>query len=612
MLRHHRGIRSVQQKYGVTFLAEGDFQDLRGVVENAEDADDRRRIDGFAKSFVVEADVAAGDGRAEGGAGFGEAVDGFAELPHHFGFFGAAEIEAIRGGDGPRAAAGYVAGRFRDGVHGANARIQLAPAAVAVRGERERALDDSCLRILDAHHCGVARSGPGQSICAHAGVVLLGDPALGGNRGRRKQFQKVLREIRAFGGKGKPICCSLIPRRGRSDGPPVHRTLFRQRVRGNFRCDFPVVIDAGDAAFGDLADDDGIEAPLLEDGEDFVLATFFGDQQHALLGFAEHDFVRGHAGFALGNFGEVDFDAGAAAGSHFHGGTSEAGGAHVLNRHDRAGLHGFEAGFEQQLLHKGVADLHVRALLFRLFGEFRGGEERGTVDAVAACFRADVDHGIANAFGFGEKDFLLFGNAERKGVDERILRIARLEGDFAANRRDTKTVSVASDSANYAVEDAAVFRGFFFTGVLVCSDLAESQGIQDSDGARAHGENVAQYAADAGGGALEGLDVAGMIVRFNFESSDQAVADVDDARVFARALHDEFAARGQALQMDFAGFVGAVLTPHHAENAQLGDIRLAAENLFHARVFFGGEAVFGGNLWSDSNFGASGGHISFL
>ena len=140
-------------------------------------------------------------------------------------------------------------------------------------------------------------------------------------------------------------------------------------MRGNFRGDSAVVVYAGDAAFCNLADDDGIEAPLLEDGQDFVLAALLRHQQHALLGFAEHDFVRGHAGFALGNFGEIDLDAGAAAGSHFHGGTSEAGSAHVLNRHDRAGLHGFEAGFEQQLLHEGVTDLHVRALLFRLFGE---------------------------------------------------------------------------------------------------------------------------------------------------------------------------------------------------------------------------------------------------
>src|ERR1700687_3704769 len=134
MLRPYRGIRSVQEEYGVAFVAEGDFQDVRGVVENAKDADDRRRVDGFADGFVVEADVAAGDGRAEGGAGFGEAVDGFAELPHHFGLFGAAEVEAIGGGDGSRATGGYVAGGFGDGMHRAYAGIQLAPAAVAVGG----------------------------------------------------------------------------------------------------------------------------------------------------------------------------------------------------------------------------------------------------------------------------------------------------------------------------------------------------------------------------------------------------------------------------------------------------------------------------------------------
>src|SRR6266849_6000788 len=99
------------------------------------------------------------------------------------------------------------------------------------------------------------------------------------------------------------------------------------------------------------------------------------------------------------------------------------------------------------------------------------------MNSVAACSCADIDHGIADAFGFGEKDFFLFGKAERKSVDEGILRVARLKADFAANRRDTKTVSVASDSANYAVEDATVFRSVLLTAVLACGDLAESQGI---------------------------------------------------------------------------------------------------------------------------------------
>src|SRR5438270_831063 len=43
--------------------------------------------------------------------------------------------------------------------------------------------------------------------------------------------------------------------------------------------------------------------------------------------------------------------------------------------------------------------------------------------------------------------------------------------------------------------------------------------------------------------------------------------------------------------MHFAGFVGAVLAPHHTEDAQLGNVWLAPEDLFDARVFFTRQAV---------------------
>src|SRR5258707_4215197 len=64
----------------------------------------------------------------------------------------------------------------------------------------------------------------------------------------------------------------------------------------------------------------------------FPYTTLF--RSHALLGFTEHDFVGAHAGFALRNLSEIDFDAGAAAGGHFAGGAGEAGGAHVLDGDD--------------------------------------------------------------------------------------------------------------------------------------------------------------------------------------------------------------------------------------------------------------------------------------
>jgi len=188
-------------------------------------------------------------------------------------------------------------------------------------------------------------------------------------------------------------------------------------MRGNLRDDFAVIFHDEQAADGDFADDGGIEAPLFEDVEDFVFAALFGNEKHALLGFTEHDFVGAHAGFALGNLGEIDFDAGAATGGHFAGGASEAGGAHVLDCDDGAGLHGLETGFKKKFLGEGIADLNVGTLLLGFFGEFGGGEERGTVDAVAPGFRADVDDGIAEAFGFGEEDVFFAGDPQGKRVD---------------------------------------------------------------------------------------------------------------------------------------------------------------------------------------------------
>ena len=369
-----------------------------------------------------------------------------------------------------------------------------------------------------------------------------------------------------------------------------------------------MIFHAHQAAVGDLPDDHGVESPFLEDGEHFVFSAIFGDKQHALLRFAEHDFVGRHSRFALRNSREIDFDAGAAARGHFRRGARETRRAHVLNRDNRAGLHGFEAGFEQQLFHEGIADLDVGAFLLRLFGEFGGGEQRGAVNSVAPRFCPDVNYGIADAFGFSKKNLLLPGDTEREGVHQRILRIARLEADFPADSGDAKTISVVGNAANHAIKDAAVLRGFLFARILTSGDFTKTQRVEHGDGPRTHAENVAQDATHAGRGALKRFHVTRMIVRFDFERRDETIADVHDARVFSRALHDELAARGQALQVHFARFVGAVLAPHHAEDAQLRDVRIAPEDLFDARVFFGGEAVFGGDLGRNFDFGSCGSH----
>ena len=147
-------------------------------------------------------------------------------------------------------------------------------------------------------------------------------------------------------------------------GAMVERSVVGERFVGDFGDDFAVMEDAHLRIGDDLSDGYGVKAPLFEDLEDFVFTAFLGDEQHALLGFAEHDLVGGHAGFALGDVVEFDLDANATASTHFTSGTGEAGSAHVLNAEDGAGLHGLETCFEQKFFEEGIANLHVGALGF--------------------------------------------------------------------------------------------------------------------------------------------------------------------------------------------------------------------------------------------------------
>ena len=177
--------------------------------------------------------------------------------------------------------------------------------------------------------------------------------------------------------------------------------------------------DAQQTILGDAPDFHRVESPLGEYFEHFLLAAALGHEQHALLRFAEHHFVRRHAGFALRHARQFDLDAQAAARGHFARRAREPRGAHVLNRDDRAGVHRFEARLQQQLFHERIAHLHVGPLLLRLFREFRGREQRCAVNAVAPGFRADVNDGIAHAARLREKQIFLFRDAQRQNVDER-------------------------------------------------------------------------------------------------------------------------------------------------------------------------------------------------
>ena len=67
----------------------------RRIIDDADDADHRSRIDRLAVGLVVEADVAAGNRRIEGAARLGDPFDRLDELPHDLGTFGIAEVQAV-------------------------------------------------------------------------------------------------------------------------------------------------------------------------------------------------------------------------------------------------------------------------------------------------------------------------------------------------------------------------------------------------------------------------------------------------------------------------------------------------------------------------------------
>ena len=373
-------------------------------------------------------------------------------------------------------------------------------------------------------------------------------------------------------------------------GAIVERGFVGELAVGDFGDDDAVVLDSQHAVVGDAADGDGVKPPLLEDIEDFVLTAGVGHDEHALLRFGEHDLVRGHAGFALGDEAEVDFNAGLGAAAHFAGGAGEPGGAHILNADDGAGVHGFEAGFEEELLHERVANLDVGALFLRLFGE-DGGGHGCAVDAVAAGFRADVDDRVADAGGPAKEDFIVAEDAESEDVDQRIAVVAFLEDALAADGGDSEAVAVMRDATDYAREDAAI--AVADQGVV---KGAEADGVEHGDGARAHGEDVAEDAADAGGRALERLDETGVVVGLDLKGDGVVVADVDNAGIFAGADEDSGVFSGELLEVEAGAFVGAMLAPHDGEDAFLGLIGVAAEDGAGFGEFRIGELAHG--LWA--------------
>ena len=173
-------------------------------------------------------------------------------------------------------------------------------------------------------------------------------------------------------------------------------------------------------------------------------------------------------------------------------------------------------------------------------------------------------------------------------VHQGIAGVSRLERDLAPHRGDADAVAVPRDARDHPVDEAhGVRRG----PALLVLEGAEPQRVEEGDGPRPHRENVADDAADAGRRPLVGLDERGMVVGLDLEHGREAVADVDRARVLPRPLQHPRAVGGETPQVPAGALVAAVLGPHHREDPQLGERRLAAENLHQPAVLLRAQPV---------------------
>jgi len=129
------------------------------------------------------------------------------------------------------------------------------------------------------------------------------------------------------------------------------------------------------------------------------------------------------------------------------------------------------------------------------------------VNAVTARARANQDHAIVgSARGARGTNLVAREQPHAHGVDQRVVAVALVEHDLAANRRHADAVAIRRDASNSVIKQVPV------AGVVVAVKRAKAQRVEQRDRASAHGEHVAQDSADAGRRTLEGLDGRRVVV----------------------------------------------------------------------------------------------------
>ena len=204
------------------------------------------------------------------------------------GFSGLPKFRQLVARHRSRARASHFARGLGHGVHRAQLRIEIAPASIAIERHRQPALRARSLPLMritpasprpDLRPCW---SAPCESYCCQTqrlqqifGLASSCFRSAVKSRSSPVQLNAAAGISRGTGGSH------------RSSGRWYTRRIVGQRLVRNFGDNFAVMQHAQSCLGLTVPTIDGVQSPLLEDAENFVLAALFGHQQHALLRLAE-------------------------------------------------------------------------------------------------------------------------------------------------------------------------------------------------------------------------------------------------------------------------------------------------------------------------------------
>ena len=189
---------------------------------------------------------------------------------------------------------------------------------------------------------------------------------------------------------------------------------------------------------------------------------------------------------------------------------------------------------------------------------------------------AHQEQHVPHLAGCGRGDAVGPDQAHAHGVDQWILRIRLVEADLASYVGHADAIAVPRDAAHHAMKQVPVLR---------VVQGAEAKGVEQGDGTGAHGQDVPNDAAHAGGRSLQRLHCGGMVVGLDLEHHRQAVADVHRAGVLRAGLGQDpgrFLPGRVLIEQAQQGpgvLIAAVLAPKRPEHAQFNRVGLPAQTL---------------------------------